>query len=147
MLSLKKSFLIGFVLLSFSPTFQSCKLFQPIQITSPFSAELVKDINALGMEADMLYATLEAQSDKAFDTYASQYGSMEVLSNSIVARLEAMPKSAPMLIQAKSMQDLIVSYKSTHKRKIKLNDSEIRGNRAYFKSLLKPLFVSAMALK
>lgn len=144
---MKKFLLFLCITFAIAPTFQSCKLLQGVQMTSPFSAELVKDINALGMEADMLYVTMEAQSDKVFDTYASQYGSMEVLSNSIVARLEGMPKSVPMLIQAKSLQDLIIKYKATHKGKIKLNNSEINGNRAYFKSLHKPLLVSAMALK
>ncbi len=144
---MKRLILFAFIALTFAPTFQSCKLLQPIQVTSPFSAELVRDINALGMEADMLYATMEAQSDKLFDTYASQYVSMEVLSNSIVDRLEAMPKSAAMLRQANDVKATIVKYKNDHKFKIKLNDSEIRTNRNYLKDHIKPLRVSAISLK
>ncbi len=143
---MKKYLLVSIMLLCISPTFQSCKLFQGIQVVSPFNAELVKDINALGMEIDLLYTTMEAQSDKSFDTYSSQYGSMEVLSNSIVARVESMPKSGLMITQAKSVQSVILEYKKTHQDKIKLNNSQINGNKIYLRGILKPLYVSAMAL-
>ena len=144
---MKKYLLFLCILFTVAPTFQSCKLLQPIQITSPFSAELVRDINFLGMQYDGFSARIEGSADKTFDTYDTDYSAMEILSNSIVARVEVMPKSGVMLRQAKFVQDMLLNYKDRHKTRIKLNDSEIRTNRVYFRDQLKPLLVSSMALK
>lgn len=120
---------------------------QGVQIVSPFNADLVKDINSLAMQYDLFSVTIEQATDKSYDTYAADYASMEVLSNSISARVDAMPKSGLMLKQADLVRDVVLQYKDYHKTKIKINNSEIRTNRIYFKDIIKPLLVSSMALK
>ena len=144
---MKKYLLLLCITFALTPTFQSCKLMQGVQIVSPFNADLVKDINSLAMQYDLFSVTIEQATDKAYDTYAADYASMEVLSNSIAARVDAMPKSGLMLKQADLVRDVVLQYKDYHKTKIKINNSEIRTNRIYFKDIVKPLLVSSMALK
>lgn len=144
---MKKLLLFLCITFVFAPTFQSCKIFQPIQITSPFSAELVRDTKDLAFSYDLFSVTILESTDKSYDTYVSEYNSMEVLAGNIKARVDAMPKSGLMQRQANDVVDILTKYKEYHKSKIKLNDSEIRTNRTYFKDHVQPLLVSAMALK
>lgn len=146
-MKLKMFFLSAFFAIALTPSFQSCRMLQGVQIVSPYSAELVRDVNALTMDYDMFSVTIEQAADKGYETYAPDYNSMEVLSNSIAARLEAMPKSGAMLKQAELVRNVLLQYKNYHKEKVNLNDAEIRTNRVYFKDIVKPLLVSAMALK
>ncbi len=144
---MKKYIIIALFAISFTPTFQGCKLFQRVQITSPYNAELVRDVKDLAFTFDLFSVTMLESPEKGYNDHIPDYNAMEALAASIKERVSAMPKSGLMQRQASDVLDIIIKYKKYHKDNAVLNDSEIRTNRDYFKGHIRPLIASSSALK
>lgn len=131
----------------FLAALMSCKLLQPISLVPTFNAAIVTDVIELGKQVDDLYISMEQNEDKIFDTYVQSYTNGEVLINSIIVRDQSRPKGELITKQAILFRNLFLKYRDEHKKKIKLNNSEIRIYKQYLKDQHKALLVSEMSLK
>lgn len=143
---MKKLFLFTFIALSLS-TMQSCKLLQPIQIVSTYSAAIIADEVDLGKFVDGFYSDMEIDDDKSFTTSLPGYNAAEVSINSIIIRSSVRPKSGLIVKQAELYKKMLLKFRDEHKAYGTLNNNQIRIYRRYLADQLGPLLDSELSLK
>ncbi len=128
-------------------SFTSCKVFQPNLLVPSFNAAVVHDVTDLGKQVEIMYLNMESAEDKSYEAFETDYNNAEMLINSIILRNQVRPKNIGVLRQSILYRDHFVKWKSEHKAKGTLNDSEIRIYKKYAADQIEPLLVSEMSLK